>query len=141
MNEASYINEAKNYLLGKPGVTEKILNLHLNYWREKKPKDMSKLFHAFLNHAKNRQGMPNSIGNISSLSEALYNFAKKLGITNSLSDYHIFKDVISYCQRINEKPYEVDKIFWLIGSGNFYLSNLKVQTSRDDFVQRVFAKK
>lgn len=258
MNEASYISEAKAYLLALPDVTEEMLNQHLYYWREKKPKDMNALFYAFLNHAKNRQGMPNSIGKINSLSEVLFNFdpykvasnysswsdvfnsiqasgyrppgrmdkennktywviyckaitsisqflssyssiedfnafvesfltnthsrlalplllqeeifgfgfalacdflkengypdfvkpdthinyiTKELGITKATSDYHVFKDVISYCQRIEAIPYEVDKLFWLVGSGNFYLSNFQVKSSRVHFVEQVLAKK
>jgi hypothetical protein len=260
MNEASYIGEAKTYLLAFPGVTEEMLNLHLYYWRGKKPKDMRALFYAFLNHAKNRQGMPNSIGEIDRLSKVLFNFdvyqtankysswndifdsiqasnyrppgrmdkennknywviyckaiasiskflssykgiedfnafvgnfltntnantrlalplllqeeifgfgfalacdflkengypdfvkpdthinfiAQNLGITKETSDYHIFKDVISYCQRINAIPYEVDKLFWLVGSGDFYLSKFQVKSSKVNFVKQVLAKK
>jgi thermostable 8-oxoguanine DNA glycosylase len=67
--------------------------------------------------------------------------AKKLGITKATSDFQIFKDVISYCRRIDAIPYEVDKLFWLVGSGDFYLSTFKVNSLKANFVKQVLAKK
>lgn len=61
--------------------------------------------------------------------------AKELGITQSKDNYQIFKDVIVYCRSIGQLPYEVDKLFYLIGSGKFYLFNIKVNTSREGFVR------
>jgi hypothetical protein len=37
------------------------------------------------------------------------------------SDFQIFRDVVKFADSIEEAPYSVDKVFWLIGSGNFYL--------------------
>ena len=74
MNDACYISEAKAYLLSLSGVTEEMLYLYLHRWRERKPRDMRELFRAFLNHAKNRQGMPNGIGEVDRLSKVLFSF-------------------------------------------------------------------
>ena len=60
--------------------------------------------------------------------------ARGLGISRSTSDFGVFKDVEAYCHRIKELPYEVDKLFWLVGSGRFYLSGLKVNSSKHEFI-------
>jgi len=60
-----------------------------------------------------------------------------VGISKSKSDYDIFKDVIRFSEDINELPYCVDKLFWLIGSGKFYLDNVRIKTNRDEFVERI----
>lgn len=66
------------------------------------------------------------------------------GIGFSLSDdkpYKIFKDVIRFAETINEVPYRVDKMFWLIGSGKFYLTppfdKEPIKTNRDQFINRI----
>lgn len=63
--------------------------------------------------------------------------ARELGISDSDNDYGVFKDMIAYCQRIKRRPYEIDKLFWLVGSGNFYLSKVKAKTSKKDFVKLI----
>jgi len=60
-----------------------------------------------------------------------------IGISNSTDDYQVFKDVIRFSREINEVPYVVDKMFWLIGSGNFYQSGMKIRTNRDEFIKKV----
>jgi hypothetical protein len=60
-----------------------------------------------------------------------------LGITKANSDYQIFKDVEAYCQRVNKIPYEVDKLFWLVGSGNFYLYNKKINASKWKYLEAI----
>lgn len=65
----------------------------------------------------------------------------EIGISNSRNDYTIFHDIVRFSRRIGKPPYEVDKLFWLIGSGRFYLSseekNKKVKPSKEEFVKRV----
>lgn len=63
--------------------------------------------------------------------------AQGLGITNSNRSYQIFKDVEAYCSRVNVTPYAVDKIFWLVGSGDFYLSGVKVNSSKHEFIAQI----
>jgi hypothetical protein len=58
-----------------------------------------------------------------------------LGITKSKNNFQIFKDVISFCKRINKLPYDVDKLFWLVGSGKFYLSDIEIKSSKKDFLK------
>lgn len=51
------------------------------------------------------------------------------------NDYDAYKAVIKMAKINNDTPYNVDKIFWLIGSGSFYLHNIKVGRHRDEFIQ------
>lgn len=249
-----YFNEARNYLLSFNEVTEEVLQVHLSDWKNKKPKTISCLFEKILVHAQNRQGMPNSIGNIDNLKGVLFNFspkevaenycsweelfeaveknrpkppgrldksnaksywviycksilsaanflksypciedfdkfvsgfltneysrlalplllkeeifgfgfalacdflkengypeflkpdthvndiARNIGISQASNDFGIFKDVEAYSKKIGKLPYEVDKIFWLIGSGKFYLLGLEIRSSKWDFIKRV----
>jgi hypothetical protein len=60
-----------------------------------------------------------------------------IGISKSDSDYDVFKDVIRFSEDINELPYCVDKLFWLVGSGRFYLDDVKIDTNRDEFIKRI----
>lgn len=63
--------------------------------------------------------------------------ARNLGISSGKTDYEIFKDMMTYCNRINKPAYEVDKLFWLIGSGKFYLYDKEIKSSKKEFVSRV----
>ena len=36
------------------------------------------------------------------------------------SNYEVFKAVIRVSENVGTTPYDVDKLFWLIGSGYFY---------------------
>lgn len=254
MQEIEYYNRAKEYLLSFDSVTEKMLEEHINEWEKRKPNTIKELFKALLVHAQNRQGMPNSIGDIERLSNFLFEFdhikvakeysdwealfdsiessdysppgrmvkennkshwviyckavisiveflsayktldefnnfvngfltneqsklalplllsdelfgfgfalacdflkenvspqfikpdthindiARGLKITTSNKNYKIFKDLEAYCSRIKELPYNVDKVFWLVGSGNFYLSGIKVNSSKHEFLKKI----
>lgn len=57
--------------------------------------------------------------------------------TTIKQDYQTLKlmDRIALDNKIT--TFEVDKIFWLIGSGNFYLSNVKIGRNRDEFIAKV----
>lgn len=254
MEEQKFIQKARDYLLSFDQVTDEIIDAHLNHWKVRKPTSISELFRAFLLHAQNRQGMPNSIGDIENLRGALFDFSpfevskkypswselfdelaqsgykppgrlekennrsywviycksiisiadflaayasieefnefvggfltnehsrlalplllkeeifgfgfalacdflketgypefvkpdthindisRSLGITNATSDFGVFKDLEAYCRRVDMLPYEVDKLFWLVGSGRFYLNNLEVNTSKWDFIETI----
>jgi len=252
--ENKIIDLAKKYLLSFDEVSEDMIATHLNEWKNRIPSSIKELFRAFLLHAKNRQGMPNSIGEIDKLSDILFGFdpvltskeyctwdilfdaiknstysppgrmekenkrnywviytksiisianflssykdidefnkfvngfytnaysklalplllekeifgfgfalacdflketgypefikpdthikdiAIGIGITSESSDYHIFKDVILFCQKANTLPYEVDKLFWLVGSGRFYLFDIKINSSKESFIELI----
>ncbi len=41
------------------------------------------------------------------------------------SPSQVFKSIIRVADNVKKTPYDVDKLFWLVGSGNFYLNNNK----------------
>lgn len=56
---------------------------------------------------------------------------------NKATDFQIFRDVVRFAESINQLPYAVDKLFWLVGSGNFYNSDLRVSTDRKKFIDSI----
>lgn len=60
-------------------------------------------------------------------------------VTESPSDYLVFKVVARIAEHCGRTPYDVDKTFWLVGSGYFYDHrslgrNGRVETDRDEFI-------
>ncbi len=252
---AKIFDKAREYLLSFEGIDDKIINKHLDHWKEDNPESLEDLLHAILDSVKDRQGMHNAIGKLDNYEPHLYgfdprkigreydndwrelfeivknkctppgrmvidnprnywvifcksiisasnflsgfndlgeftkfverfylneytrvalplllekeifgmgfalacNFLKEngypefvkpdvhikaifngVGISNSQSDYEVFKDVIRFSKTINELPNRVDKLFWLVGSGDFYLNNIpRIHTNRDEFIEKV----
>lgn len=253
MDKKKLFQLGRDYLLSFPEINEEILNKQLRFPLENRPKSKIQLFKVLIEHAQNRQGMPNSIGKIENYSSTLCGFSpdellnnfrsweelfdaiKKnhtppgrmekenphnywvifckaiisiagylerfhsiqafdeyvsrfitdqpdtrlalplilseelfgikfalacdfikenispefikpdvhirdiftgVGVSRSgASDFQIFRDVVAYAQEINEVPYTVDKLFWLIGSGKFYLSYIEVKTNKKHFIE------
>jgi len=61
--------------------------------------------------------------------------AKGLNISNSENDFIVCSDVARYCTDINKLEYEVDKLWWLIGSGKFYEFDVVINTTKSDYLQ------
>lgn len=59
---------------------------------------------------------------------------EELQYVSSRSDYETFKTVskISLLTKVN--PVVIDKVFWLIGSGKFHLSNFKIGSQKTLFI-------
>ena len=74
LDNKSIFEEGKKYLLGFKEINLDMLNGQIKFPEKNKPKDKSTLFKKMMEHAQNRQGMPNSIGNINNLNEILYGF-------------------------------------------------------------------
>lgn len=53
------------------------------------------------------------------------------------NDYSAYKVVIEMAHIVNDSAYNVDKIFWLIGSGNFYLHNVNIGRNKEKFINKV----
>lgn len=64
----------------------------------------------------------------------LYDICRAAGISDSDTDFGVFKDVIVYCEKHELVPYEFDKLIWLVGSGNFHLDKKKIPTNKKDFI-------
>jgi hypothetical protein len=245
------MRSARAYLLSFDGVNDELIDIHLFEWKKGKKTSIPKLYRSMLNHAKNRQSMPNTIGDVEKLSEILFKFnpakvvaeyddhfdlidaikkaniktpvkidknnnrshwsiylksaissakflaafkkadefhdfvesfygspysrlalplllkeeiegfgfalscdflkengysgfakpdthindiCRAVGISSAKTDFGVFKDVIAYCTAQNIVPYEFDKLMWLVGSGSFYLADLKIKTKKHDFI-------
>ncbi|MBP8017158.1 hypothetical protein KAZ01_04070 [Candidatus Gracilibacteria bacterium] len=61
----------------------------------------------------------------------------ELKITNNKSDYEIFKKIVKIGIITKNDPVIVDKIFWLIGSGNFYESKIKIGRKKEEFIKYI----
>jgi hypothetical protein len=67
---------------------------------------------------------------------------KGLGLVEKAAhDYSVYKAIVRVAGNNGISPYQVDKVFWLVGSGNFYASpdvgkDGKVRTNRDEFIRR-----
>ena len=51
--------------------------------------------------------------------------------------YSAYKAVIEMAQIVDETPYKVDKIFWLIGSGNYYLDKKEIRGNKKEFIEKM----
>jgi len=60
-----------------------------------------------------------------------------LGISISRDDYEVYKDIIEFSDIIGKDAYTVDKIFWLICSGNFYRINKKMKPKKWEFIDYI----
>lgn len=54
-----------------------------------------------------------------------------------VTDSELLKAIIRVAQNSGVTPYRVDKVFWLIGSGNFYMDNRKTHRNADRFIEFV----
>lgn len=68
------VSEGRIYLLSFDGVTPEVLDIHLEGWKREKRATKTELFRSMVMHAQNRQGMPNSIGDISNLCSVFCDF-------------------------------------------------------------------
>lgn len=71
------IKTAKSYLLSLDGVSEQMINDHLEDWKEKKSKPLPEIYKSLLQSARNRQAMPNVIGDVDRLRNILFDFDNK----------------------------------------------------------------
>jgi hypothetical protein len=245
------LRNARTYLMSFDGVTSEVLDAHLQNWQRLRKDSLAGIYRSLLHHAKNRQAMPNTIGDVarlqgvffgfdpiqvaaryetyeeileqivaqnvpvagridpsnkrshwviyakSALSAARFlrafptakafhdfvqsfyvnhysrlalplllqeeifgfgfalacDFLKESGyngfvkpdthlndicraaeITRATTDFGVFKDVVAYCTEHDLVPYEFDKLIWLVGSGNLYLSSRTLPTNKNIFI-------
>lgn len=50
------------------------------------------------------------------------------------SDYEVFKKIVKIGLLVNQDPVIIDKIFWLIGSGKFSKSGIKIGRQKSEFI-------
>jgi hypothetical protein len=61
-------------------------------------------------------------------------------MVDSDTDYEVFKKIVKIGLLVKQPPVIVDKIFWLIGSGNFYESGVKIGRQKEEFIKSVSIK-
>jgi hypothetical protein len=60
---------------------------------------------------------------------------KALHLSRTDGDYDVFKAIIRVAENARVTPFHLDKLFWLIGSGDFYLdAGIKAGRNRDRFI-------
>lgn len=56
-------------------------------------------------------------------------------------DYATLKAIDRIANSNNVTPYAVDKVFWLIGSGNFYVTGKNIGRQKQNFIDKIKVKK
>lgn len=64
------------------------------------------------------------------------NIIDKTEKSSSKQDYETLKALDRIAKINNVSTYAVDKVFWLIGSGDFYRSKIKIGQNRNDFIEK-----
>ena len=57
-----------------------------------------------------------------------------LELSSTEDDYAVFRAIVRVARNVCVTPYNVDKTFWLIGSGNFYLDCVYTGRNRNKFI-------
>ncbi|RYF44528.1 MAG: hypothetical protein EOO38_17715 [Cytophagaceae bacterium] len=65
---------ARAYLLSLDGMAPEVLDAHLQNWQHLRQNTIPGIYRRLLHHAKNRQGMPNSIGDVARLQTVFFGF-------------------------------------------------------------------
>jgi hypothetical protein len=60
-----------------------------------------------------------------------------LGLSDDKNPYGVFCDIVRVAKHAgrNVTPFAVDKVFWLIGSGNFYEDHFQVESHKQQFIE------
>lgn len=59
----------------------------------------------------------------------------ELKLSDSTDPYEVYKAIIEMAEVVHEDAYTVDKIFWLISSGRFYLVSIDIGRNRNRFIK------
>jgi len=63
-----------------------------------------------------------------------------LELCDSVEPYEVYKNIIEMSGAVGEDAYTVDKVFWLISSGRFYLASIEAGRNREKFIKFAKAK-
>lgn len=69
----------------------------------------------------------------------LIDIFSKLELSESTDPYDVYKSVIEMSEIVNEDACTVDRVFWMIGSGKFFLVDISIGQNREEFIK--YAKK
>ena len=65
----------------------------------------------------------------------MIDICKELGLCGD-DQYDVFEALVSIAEDNEVTPYEVDKVLWLICSGNYYMHGIKVKPLKKDFIEK-----
>ena len=63
-----------------------------------------------------------------------------LKLSDSAEPYEVYKSIIEMAETVREDAYTIDKIFWLISSGRFYLVDIEAGRQREKFIRNTKVK-
>ena len=63
----------------------------------------------------------------------------ELGLSKN-DQYDCYKAIIRMARASNETPFKVDKVFWLISSGNYHKDGITTQRHKEDFIKYIKSK-
>ena len=55
-------------------------------------------------------------------------------------DYQTLKAIDRIAKENDKTPYAIDKVFWLIGSGDFYLTKINIGRQKQKFINEIKTK-
>jgi thermostable 8-oxoguanine DNA glycosylase len=58
-----------------------------------------------------------------------------LGLSRSQDDFEVHDAIVRVADHVGVTPYAVDMLFWLIGSGDFYLDGIKIGRQKEKFIE------
>jgi hypothetical protein len=58
----------------------------------------------------------------------------QLGLSRTTDDIEVFKAVGRIARNVGVTPYEVDQLFWLVGSGDLFFARRRIANSRSAFI-------
>lgn len=61
----------------------------------------------------------------------------ELSLCETSNPYDVYKSIIEMSEIVGDDAYTVDKTFWLISSGRFYLNDIDVGRNRDNFIKEM----
>ncbi len=59
----------------------------------------------------------------------------ELKLSESRDPYDVYKNIVEFSEIINIDAYSVDKIFWLLSSGDFYRINKTMKSKKKEFIE------
>lgn len=138
------IRNARAYLLSFGGVTSEQLDAHLKRWQQLRQDSLEGIYYSFLSHAKNRQGMPNTIGDPARLSAIFFGFNPKQVVNHYQTHEEILQQILAQRVRTsgqidpsNNRSHWVIYVKSALSSARF-LSRFETAQDFHDFVQSFY---
>lgn len=96
-------DEAYNYLLSFDEINKQIIEKQLKNWKVNKVNSINDVYLRMLKSIRDKQGMPNSIGNVENLKPFLENFNPKRVLKRYGSDWKKLFEEIKKSKQINSR--------------------------------------